>query len=121
MRDGHEGHVAYCRVLADDEDEVAVVDVRQRVQRAGAEHGFAAGELVGAVLSSRAEMLAGAELTHEAAERRAEQRVEGRRVPRVAADGACAVTIQDRLETLGDLGQSLLPTDGLEAAGRHAL
>ncbi len=52
VRNRYEGHVAHRRVLADDENEVAVIDVWYRVHGPGAEHGLAAGELVGAVLGA---------------------------------------------------------------------
>ncbi len=56
------------RVGAEHEQELGVVEIGDRVDRAGAEHRLAAGELVGAVLGTRGERASHAELREERAD-----------------------------------------------------
>ena len=121
VRHRHEGHVRDGRVLAEQHDQVGAVDVRQRVQGARAEHRFRPGELVGAVLRARAEVRAHPQLAPKPAEGLAEQAVERGRVAGVAGDRAWAVAVQRAAQPLRDVGQRLVPADGLEAARRHPL
>jgi hypothetical protein len=106
---GHEAHVRDLRVLSEDERVVRVLEVRHGVQRAGAEHGLAAGKLVGAVLRARAEHALAAQLREERRERLAPQRVEGRGVAHVARDGGRTVLLLDAAQGRSELGQYLVP------------
>ena len=99
------------RVLADDEAQVGVLEVGDRVHGRRAEHGLAGDELVGAVLGARRERAAHAEGPQQRGHVQRRQRVERRRVADVGADRAGAVLGGDRAEAVGRVGHRVVPAD----------
>lgn len=73
MWNRHKRHMADGRIFADDEDKIGMIDVRQWMQRSGAEHRFAASEFVCAILRSGAEVFAHSQLLQEPAKCGAKQ------------------------------------------------
>jgi hypothetical protein len=117
-RVGHreERAVRDARIGAEHEQEPGVVEIRDRVDRAGAKHRFAAGELVGAVLGARRKDSSHAELREERRDRRPRERVERGGISHVGRDRIGTVPIDDAAQLRSDGGECVVPARALEAA-----
>ena len=100
------------RVLSDDQAQVGVLEVGDRVDGRGSEDRLAGDELVGAVLRARGERPAHAERPQQGADVQRGEGVERRRVPDVGADGVRAVLAADRLQPRCGVGHGVVPPDG---------
>ena len=96
-------------VLPDDQAQVGVVEVGDRLDELGAEHRLARHELVGAVLGARAEPAADACGAQELADVLLAEGVERRGVADVGAHRVRTVLGGDRREPLGDEAHRLVP------------
>ena len=64
VRNGEKRHVANCRIFANDQNEVGMIDVRHWMHRPRTKYTFASSELVSTVLRARAEEAFNAHLQH---------------------------------------------------------